>query len=394
MKGVRLKPGRERSLLRRHPWVFSNAIARLERTPAAGDTVDVLSADGKWLARGAYSPRSQIAVRIWTFDPAQEVDTAFFRSRLERAWGSRGPTARVAERAGRIVNAESDGLPGVVVDRYADFLVCQFTSAGAERGKTELSAALAELVPATGIYERSDVDVRAKEELAPATGMLRGQAPPDRIPIVEGSCRFLVDVRHGHKTGFYLDQAQNRSRLRAYCEGAEVLDGFAYTAACGITALAAGATRVTAIESSAEAIALARENLAANGIDPARLELIAGDAFEVLRRLRDAARRFDLIVLDPPKFAAARSQLARAARGYKDINLLAFKLLRRGGVLVSFSCSGLMTPELFQKIVADAALDAGCEAQIIERLTQAPDHPVALSFPEGGYLKGLVCRVL
>ncbi len=393
MSSLRLKPGRERSLLRRHPWVFANAIEPPRHTPGHGETVDILTASGEWLARGAYSPGSQIALRVWTFDPAEHIGTEFFRARLNRAREARPAPADPATSAQRLVNAESDGLPGVIVDRYADHLVCQFSAAGAERHKDEIVAALTALVPARGIYERSDLEVRAKEGLTPRVGVLRGEAPPERLCIAEPGGRFLVDPYRGHKTGFYLDQARNRSRLRAYCSGTEVLDTFAYTGACGISALTAGATRVSAVESSNDALALLRENLAANAIDPARFDPIAGDAFEVLRQLRDTGRRFDLIVLDPPKFAGARAQIPRAARGYKDINLLAFKLLRPGGTLFTFSCSGLLAPALFQKIVADAALDAGREAQILEYLTQAPDHPVALSFPEGGYLKGLVCRV-
>ncbi len=393
MSSLRLKPGRERSLRRRHPWIFASAIEPPRCTPAHGETVDILAANGEWLARGAYSPGSQIAVRVWTFDPAEHIGAEFFRARLHRACEARPVASDSAPSARRLVNAESDGLPGVVVDRYADHLVCQFSAAGAERYKDEIVSALAELVPASGIYERSDLEVRGKEGLAPSVGLLRGQAPPERLLINEAGCRFWVDAYRGHKTGFYLDQAQNRARLRAYCRGAEVLDAFAYTGACGISALTGGAACVSAIECSTEALALLRENLAANAIDPARLEPLAGDAFEVLRRLRDAGRRFDLIVLDPPKFAGARDQVPRAARGYKDINLLAFKLLRPGGTLFSFSCSGLLAPALFQKIVADAALDARREVQILEHLSQAADHPVALNFPEGSYLKGLVCRV-
>jgi 23S rRNA (cytosine1962-C5)-methyltransferase len=390
MASIILKTGRERSLLRRHPWIFANAIAHVEGTPAAGETVDIVSHSGTFLARGAYSPGSQITVRVWTFDVEEPVARALFRARLQRAHAGR---RALSGSAGRLVHAECDGLPGTVIDRYGDFLVCQFTAAGAEHFKGEIVEALCELVPSVGIYERSDADVREKEGLAPCTGVLRGQPPPTLLEIAEGPCRFWVDVYHGQKTGFYLDQAANRALVREYCAGAEVLDCFAYTGGFALSALLAGADSAVCVESSADALQLLQRNAEHNGIAAERLELLQADAFQMLRRFRDAGRTFDIVILDPPKFAAARSQVAGAARGYKDINLLAFKLLRPAGVLFTFSCSGLVSAELFQKIVADAALDAGREAQIIRRLTQASDHPVALSFPEGGYLKGLVCRV-
>ena len=399
MPSVTLKSGREKSILRRHPWIFSGAIDRVEGDPQSGETVEVCAPDGTRLAWGAFSPQSQIAIRVWTFDPREHVSPAWFRERLSRALATRSSLATSAPRndlsltAYRLVNAESDGLPGLVVDRYADWLVCQFLSAGAEYWKRDLAALLGDLVTQAGIYERSDVDVREKEGLAPTTGVLRGEAPPELVEIGEYGCRFLVDVRGGHKTGFYLDQRDNRALVAEYSGGREVLDAFGYTGAFGVWALKGGAVRVTHVESARAALELARRNLELNGLEAARVESVAGDVFHVLRQYRDSRRQFDLIILDPPKFAASRSQVERATRGYKDINLLAFKLLRPGGVLFTFSCSGLVTPDLFQKVVAGAALDAGREAQILRRLTQPPDHPVALNFPEGEYLKGLVCRV-
>jgi len=352
----------------------------------------VRAADGTPLAWGAYSPQSQIAVRIWSFDPTTAIDPAFFRQRLTTALNFRA-TLQIGSTAYRLVNAESDGLPGVVVDRYGAFLVCQFLSAGAEFWKREIVTVLGELHPYAGIYERSDVDVRAKEGLTPTTGVLAGEPPPDQIEIEEAACRFAVDVRTGHKTGFYLDQRENRALAAHYTAGREVLNCFAYTGGFGVWALRGGARQVTNLDSSAPALELARQNMALNQFDPNQTEYLVGDAFQVLRTFRDARRAFDLIVLDPPKFAESQSQVERASRGYKDINLLAFKLLRPGGVLFTFSCSGAIAPDLFQKIVAGAALDAGREAHIVRRLTQAPDHPVALHFPEGEYLKGLVCQV-
>lgn len=390
---VTLKAGREKSLLRHHPWVYASAIGGVDGSPRPGETVEIRAHNGAWLGRGAYSPRSQIAIRVWSFSPEQRVGAEFLGARLQTAIdGRRLLLAESQTPALRLVNAESDGLPGVVVDRYGDYLVCQFTAAGAEYWKQEIVAQLRALLACAGIYERSDVDVREKEGLPACVGPLWGETPPLLLQIRERRCRFWVDVGRGHKTGFYLDQRDNRDAVAHQCTGAEVLDTFAYTGAFGVAALLAGARRVTAIDSSAEALQLATRNAELNGIAGDALECVQGDAFQLLRRFRDSGRVFDVIVLDPPKFAAARSQLAGAARGYKDINLLAFKLLRRGGVLATFSCSGLMPTELFQKIVADAALDAGREVQILRRLTQAPDHPVALSFPEGSYLKGLLCR--
>ena len=397
MASILLKAGRERSLLRRHPWVFSGAIERIEGAPAPGETVEVRGADGAFLARGAFSPGSQIAVRVWTFEEGEAVDAGFIRARIARAAALRdaGPAAGPRpEPAGvRLVNAESDGFPGLVVDRYGEALVCQFTSAGAERWKGEATAALAALRPGAPILERSEGEARAKEGLPPSVGPLAG-SPPERVEIVEGACRFVVDIRAGHKTGFYLDQRENRAALSEYARGAEVLDAFAYSGAFGIAALHAGAARLTQVEASEEALALARRNLALNGFDAATVATVQGDVFSVLRGFRDARRSFDLIVLDPPKFAASRAQVEGAARGYKDINLLALKLLRPGGVLFTFSCSGAVDAALFEKIVAAAALDAKRDVQVLRRLGPAADHPVSLTFPEGAYLKGLVCRAL
>ncbi len=394
MPSVFLKPGREKSVQRRHPWIFSGAIARVEGDPQSGETVVVHASDGTPLASGAYSPQSQIAARVWTFDPTEPVDPAFLRSRLERAFAWRHSAFNLRHsNAYRLVNAESDGLPGLIVDRYSGYLVCQFLAAGAEYWKREIVTLLADLHPYTGIYERSDVDARDKEGLPRATGVLAGSPPPDEVEIDEHECQFLVDVRQGHKTGFYLDQRENRVRVANHAPGCEVLNCFAYTGGFGVWALRGGAARLVNVEASAPALELARRNVELNGLDSAKVENVVGDVFQVLRHYRDSRRQFDLIVLDPPKFAESRSQVERAARGYKDINLLAFKLLRPGGLLFTFSCSGLVAPDLFQSVVAGAALDAGREAQILQRLGQPPDHPIALSFPEGDYLKGLVCRV-
>jgi 23S rRNA (cytosine1962-C5)-methyltransferase len=394
MPSIVLKPQGRKALLRRHPWIFSGAIARLDGDPGLGETVDVLDTGGAHLARAAYSPRSQIAARVWTFDPGEEVSEAFFRSRIDRAIARRRSLLDTSTiDAYRIVNAEADGLPGLVVDRYGAYLVCQLTAAGPERWKGAIVGALEDALAPVGIFERSDVGARYKEGLEPRTGSLAGSEPPDRIEVAEGVHRFLVDIKNGQKTGFYLDQRENRAAVALLAAGAEMLNAFAYTGAFAVVGLRAGARRVTNLETSAAALALAEGNIEANGLDPAAVENVEGDVFRILRKFRDEDRRFDLVVLDPPKFAESQAQVPRASRGYKDINLLAFRLLRQGGTLVTFSCSGHLAPDLFQKIVADAALDAGREARIVKRLFPGPDHPVLLSFPEGAYLKGLVCRV-
>ncbi len=395
IKSIILKAGREKSLLRRHPWIFSGAISNVEGEPQAGETVAIQGHDNTIYGWGAYSPHSQITARVWTFESEEEISSHFFRKRLKTAIIARMPLIVQHNLiAYRLVHAESDGIPGLIIDRYSDFLVCQFLTAGVEYWKRDILAQLKELAPHTGIYERSDVSARAKEGLAQCTGALSGEEPPELLEIWEGAYRFMVDVRYGHKTGFYLDQRDNRLCVTEYADCADVLNCFAYTGGFGIAALKADAKIVTNIESSSSALQLARRNVALNELNAGRVENVEGDVFAVLRQYRNSGRQFDVIVLDPPKFAGTRGQIKRASRGYKDINLLAFKLLRLGGILITFSCSGVIAPDLFQKIVADAALDAGREAHILRKLTQAADHPTSLNFPEGSYLKGLVCRVL
>jgi 23S rRNA (cytosine1962-C5)-methyltransferase len=387
-----LKTGREKSLLRRHPWVFSGAIARVDGNPASGESVDLVAADGQFLARAAFSPSSQIRARVWSFDPSESVDTDFFRNRIKSAIASREAWLDNGEtNAVRLIHAESDGLPGLIVDRYADMLVLQSLTAGSEYWKDILASLLLEATGLTTIFERSDADVRELEGLAPCIGPLRGTLSPQPLTINENGLKFHVNIETGHKTGFYLDQRFNRHRLRELAEGRSVLDCFCYTGGFTVNALAGGARSVFSVDASVDALAMCRENCSLNNLLLDRLDTLVGDVFQVLRKFRDEARSFDLIILDPPKFAPTAAQAAKAARGYKDINLLAFKLLRPGGILVTFSCSGGIDAGFFQKIIASAALDAGVEAQIVEHLSQAPDHPVALNFPEGAYLKGLVC---
>ncbi|HEY2980019.1 MAG TPA: class I SAM-dependent methyltransferase [Anaerolineales bacterium] len=390
MASLILNPGREKSLLRRHPWIFSGAVAAVEGEPASGGTVDVLSSKRDFLARAAYSPHSQIRARIWTFADEQ-VDADFLRKRIRAAIAARGSILDgQGTDSARLIYAESDRLPGLIVDRYNDVLVLQALTAGCEFWKETIADIVIEETRLKNIYERSDADVRELEGLEARAGALRG-SPVERVTISEHDLRFIADLAHGHKTGFYLDQRANRKRARELADGRDVLDCFCYSGGFALNALAGGARSVLALDSSAQALALGRENAALNNFGPERTDWLEGDVFQVLRKFRDEARSFDMIVLDPPKFAPTAAQAEKAARGYKDINLLAFKLLRPGGLLFSFSCSGGVDAGLFQKIVAAAALDAGVEAQIIEHFAQSPDHPVALEFPEGAYLKGLLC---
>jgi 23S rRNA (cytosine1962-C5)-methyltransferase len=389
MNQLVLKKGREKSLKRRHPWIFSGAVEKAGGKP--GETLEVVDIAKNFVARAAYSPKSQIRARVWTFDPKEPVDADFFRSRLEKALAVREalPAAKHTN-ALRLVHGESDGLPGLVVDRYADVLVVQFLAAGVDRWRDPILDCLTELSGCEAIFERSDAEVRKLEGLEPRVGFARGNRNASRCPIIEYGLNFRVDVEQGQKTGFFLDQRENRQRVRALAAGREVLDGFCYTGGFSVAALAGGARRVTAIESSKDAIHIAKENLAANPLDASKLEFVQADVFAHLRTLRDQNARFELIVLDPPKFAPTAAQVQKAARAYKDINLWALKLLAPGGLLATFSCSGGVSPELFQSIVAGAALDAGGDAKIIERFSAAADHPVALEFPEGDYLKGLL----
>lgn len=391
---VVLGRGRERSLRLRHPWVFSGAVERILGEPADGDPVLVRSADGADLGRGVLNRQSQIMVRMLTFDPGEPLDNELWRRRVAASIERRRELPELAATdAMRLVHGEADGLPGLVVDRYGDWLALQALSLAAERALPAVLDALeAELVP-SGIVNRSDDPVRAKEGLEPATGLLRGTAPDGPVTIVEDGLRFEVDLAGGQKTGCYLDQRANRALVTDIARGRAVLDAFCYTGGFSVAAAAGGAASLVQLDSSAEALAQAQRHLSLNGLDAVACEQRHGDAFVELRRLRDAARSFDLVVLDPPKFAPVRSRLAAALRGYKDINLLALKLLRPGGLLATFSCSGAVDRETFQTVVFQAAADAGREVRVIADLGQPGDHPVLLSFPESRYLKGLLCHV-
>ena len=386
-----LKPGREKSLINRHPWVFSGAIARVDGEVTPGTTVEIRTDDGQFIARAAASPASQIRARVWSFDPAETIDATFFDRRIASAVARRRPITG-DDQAGRMLHAESDGMPGVIVDRYGSVLVVQILSAGAERWRETIFDALVRATGCDVVFERSDAEVRTLEGLASRTGTVRGHAG-DELTIAEHGLRYRIDVEAGQKTGFYLDQQDNRSLVASIADGCEALDCFTYTGGFALSMLKGGAKSVLAIDSSADALAAARRNAQLNGLDDGRGQWLEADVFKHLRLLRDQARKFDLIVLDPPKLAPTVQHVERAARAYKDINLLAMKLLRPGGALATFSCSGGVGIELFQKIVAGAAVDARVDARIVWRLAPSPDHPVLLSFPEVDYLKGLLVRV-
>ena len=389
---LRLKPGRDKSLRERHPWVFSGAIAAVEGKPESGDTVDIHRDDGAFVARAAYSPSSQIRARVWTFDARESVDAAFFARRVARSVAARAPMLDASHSGCRLIHGESDGLAGVIADRYGDTVVLQLSAAGADRWRDEVVAALAAATSAVCVYERSDADVRNLEGLAPRTGLAFG-AMSDDVRLIEDGLVYRVDIVAGQKTGFYLDQRNSRAAVRALAAGRETLNVFCYTGGFSLAALAGGATRVLSIDSSADALALGRENVALNAaLDASRAEWQDADAFSALRTLRDKAAAFDLVVLDPPKFAPTMAHAERASRAYKDVNLLALKLMRPGGLLATFSCSGGIDASLFRKIVAGAAQDAGADAVVVGRFGASADHPVALAFPEGEYLKGLLVR--
>ncbi len=389
-----LKPGREKSLLRGHPWIFSGALAGAEGSPEKGGGVLVCDAKGTPLAKASYSPESQIVARVWTFDPGENVDEAFFERRVAQALALRKSLGFEAPRdAFRLLNAESDGLPGVVVDIYGNAAVCQISSAGAERWKGVIANCVARALPSCeSVYERGDLDARLREGLPQASGVLFGREAPEKVEIVENGIRFQVDVRKGHKTGFYLDQRANRLLVARAARGVDsALNCFCYTGGFGLAALKGGARKVLNVDISSDALAQARANAQANGFSEEAFETLEDDVFQRLRRLRDSRASFDLIVLDPPKFADSKGHVEKAARGYKDINLLGIKLLRPGGRLFTFSCSAAIDCELFQKIVASAAQDSGRKLKFISWLGQDSDHPVDSAFPEGRYLKGLAC---
>lgn len=393
MPSITLKQEREKSMLRRHPWIFEGAIEKAEGRMRSGDTVDVLASDGTWLAKAAFSPESQIRARVWSFSSTEAIDNAFFKRKLENALARKQEILKKHKtNAFRLIAAEADGLPGITIDVYANIVVVQLLSAGAEKHRSKIQAAILQLFPEAVIHERSDVDVRKKEGLAPIVQTLHGELP-NTVIIEENGVKICVDLINGHKTGFYLDQRENRRIAASYCAGKTVLNCFSFSGTFGLYALAAGASEIINVDASKSALELSAKNVDINGLDASKVTHLKRDVFELLREYKEAGTTFDVIVLDPPKFVDSKHNLPKASRGYKDINRLALSLLNPNGTLLTFSCSGLMPQDLFQKIVADAALDAQREVYFVQRLAQSEDHPVSGNFPEGYYLKGLVCKI-
>ena len=391
-----LKPGREKPVRNHHPWIFSGAIRNTNGEPEPGDIVDIRSSSGEWLARAYYNPHSQISARNLSWEQGEDIDEVFWSGRLDRSLENRRLSKFEPETTTyRLVNAEADGLPGLIVDKYNNYLVLQSLTLGVERRKDLLIKLLAEKLEPDGIYERSDVPGRKKEKLSKFRGSIWGSDPEENIQILEDSLSFSVDIRNGQKTGFYLDQRKNR-RLAAgaqFVEGKSILNAFSYSGGFSVYAARGAAAAIVNIDDSATALNLARQNQEINGFDRPDDEYLAGDAFKILRQLYHSGRLFDVVILDPPKFAQNKGHIERACRGYKDINLLAMKLLRSNGILVTFSCSGLIKRDLFQKVLFGASVDAGRDVQILTQLTQAQDHPILLTFPESEYLKGFLCRI-
>ncbi|MGY3569687.1 class I SAM-dependent methyltransferase [Vibrio paucivorans] len=393
---IYLEKGRDKSLRRKHPWIFSRGISKVEGTPELGETVDVLTKDGRWLAKAAYSPNSQIRARVWSFENV-EIDKSFFVKRIQDAQLLREDIIKRDGLTGyRLIAAESDGLPGITIDKYQDYLVCQLLSAGAEYNKSLLVEALIECFPNCHVYERSDVAVRKKEGLKETVGVLHGSTPPESVVIEENGVKISVDIVNGHKTGFYLDQRDSRLQAMKYVQDKEVLNCFSYTGGFGLYALKGGAKRVINADVSQPALDTAKYNAQINEFDISkkRAVFLNADVFKLLREYRDQGTKFDVVIMDPPKFVSSKNNLTSGANGYKDINMLAMQILKPGGTLLTYSCSGLMGADLFQKVIADAALDAGRSVKFVERFEQAADHLTDSAYPEGFYLKGFACKVL
>lgn len=396
MKLITLKAGRDKSAIRRHPWIFSGAIDEVSGNPEFGDSVEVYAYNGDFLGIAAYSPSSQIRARFWTFFEKAEINESFFEEKIETAIAlreSRGFSITDPLSAFRLIYAENDGIPGCIIDKYGEYFSVEILAAGPEKHREIIYKVLAKKTNCRGIYERCDSDVRKKEGMEKREGVVYGSVPEAPVPMEENGIRFLIDIRNGHKTGYYLDQRDARKRIGELSNQKKVLNCFCYTGGFGLFALKGNASHVYQVDVSKSALKIAKELLVENKLPTAKATHTEADVFQYLRKCRDKGETFDLIVLDPPKFVEAKDHLQKGARGYKDINLLAMKLLSPNGMLATFSCSGLMDMALFQKIIADAAADAKKDMQIIERFGQPADHPVSLAFPEGQYLKGLLVQL-
>lgn len=393
MKKIILKKGREKSLHRKHPWIFSGAIEREDRNIENGEIVEIYSSANQWLAKGTYSKTSQIKVRIWTFDEAENIDSRFIKKKILNANKLREKIIPENTNAYRIFFSESDGIPGLIIDKYNQNFVCMFLSAGVEKFKMEIIETIKNEFQPENIYERSDSDVRIKEGLEIFKGQLFGKELPEFTEVQENGIKLLVDIKNGHKTGMYIDQRENRKLLRDFSKGKHVLNCFSYSGGFAVNAILGGADKVVNIDSSQDSLNLSKKIFELNNISEDKYENICADVFKSLRKFKEENRLFDLVILDPPKFADSKSSVEKAARGYKDINMNALNIINSGGYLFTFSCSGLISSELFQKIVADAALDAKREIKFIGQMKQAADHPVSSNFPESLYLKGFIAYV-
>ncbi|WP_129716818.1 class I SAM-dependent rRNA methyltransferase [Pedobacter sp. SYP-B3415] len=394
MVEVILKKGKEKAAIQRHPWVFSGAVEKIKGSPEDGDVIRLVAFDKEFLGYGFFNSRSRIAVRLMEWNEERQIDDTWFESRVAQAVSARRSLLNDQTDTCRIVFSEADFLPGLIVDKYGDFLSLQILSAGMEKKKSLLINILVKELQPKGIFDKSDASAREHEGLSAGTGLLWGAQPPEFLPVKENGIVYHVNIAEGQKSGFYCDQRENRLLLSGYAKDKDVLDCFSYSGGFSLNSLKQGAARVTSVDSSALAIETLRQNVQLNNLDLSRSESIQSDVNKQLRAFRDAGRTFDIIVLDPPKYAPSRSALDRAARAYKDLNRLGMLLLNQGGLLATFSCSGAVDIETFKQIIAWAALDAGKEVQVIRQFTQPEDHPVRLSFPEGEYLKGLLVRVL
>jgi 23S rRNA (cytosine1962-C5)-methyltransferase len=385
---LHLKADRDRSMKRGHPWILSGAVAKVDGDPQPGDTVRIIAANGTELATASYSPFSALRARVWSFDPTVEITAGFIAETINKAVAQRNVDPELTHTC-RLIFGDADGLPGLTVDRYGEVAVMEINSVGIERWRDAVVSTLMKVDGITCVYERSEGADREREGLTVRNGLAAGVLPA-KIYAIEGNEKYIVNVEEGHKTGFYIDQRDSRKLVASLAPGLRVLNVFGYTGSFGIVAAKNGATSVTTVESSGPALELAKQNAELNGVDVG--EVIEGDAFEVLRRMRDRRAEFDLIILDPPKYSASAKHIERATRKYKDINLVGIKLLAPGGKLMTFSCSQSMDTDLFQKVVAGAAVDAKRDLRIIRRLGQPVDHPVHLHFPESEYLKGLLLQ--
>lgn len=391
-----LKPGKERALLRRHPWVYSTGVASVKGKPQSGDTIKIVDNKGNFLAWGAYSPESALRARCWSFNENDVIDEAWIRARVFEAIRSRD-NLKDRTNAIRLIFGEADFLPGLIVDQYDTQLVTQFQAAGVEKWRPEIGKALTDATGFTQVYDRSDAATRAREGLPERKEVLEGEEPPEKIQIIEDGILYGVDVRMGHKTGFYVDQRDNRRLARQLAEnfrkvhgrGMRALNCFCYTGGFSLALAKGGADEVISIDSSGDALEMAQSNAKLNGFSASQMKWVEANVFEQLRKYRDAGEKFDLVILDPPKFASSHHHVEKAARAYKDINLNGLRLLNEGGQLLTFSCSGAIDVDLFQKIVAGAVFDAKTDAWMISRLCAGSDHPLLMTHPEGEYLKGL-----